>query len=93
MDTRQANMTDKPLTLSLDADESLVLFEFLSRLDEHTESSIDDAAATVLTKILGLLEKHLVAPFDPKYDALLSAARARILNLPGDGSPPSIDNL
>ena len=70
---------DQPLTLSLAPDEALVLFEFLSRAEETGRlEALHPAEDTVLTRILGRLEKHLVTPFAADYRERLAGARARV---------------
>jgi len=70
---------DTPFSISLGPDEALVLFDFLSRF-EHDErlTIVDPSEAAVLSRLLGALERHLVAPFDPRYSELLDVARARL---------------
>ena len=70
---------DQPLTLTIAPDEALVLFEFLSRAEESGRLEVQHPAEeTVLTQILGRLEKHLVTPFAADYRERLATARARI---------------
>jgi hypothetical protein len=70
---------DTPLTVTLSADEALVVFELLSRYEQDGQLAVADAAeGHVLARLLGALERHLVAPFDPRYPALLAAARTRV---------------
>ena len=79
---------DTPLTITLDADEALVLSEFLWRYEQEERLAVEHPAeGVVLTRLLGALERHLVAPFDPRFVELLDAARARIQG-PADGSTP-----
>ena len=69
----------EPTRLELTGDEALVLFEFLSRFSENDTLTIEDQAEErVLWKLLGLLEKRLVEPFDPEWAAIISAARNRL---------------
>ena len=71
--------SDTPLLISLGPDEALVLFGFLSRFQHDERLTIEDPSeAEVLSRLLGALERHLVAPFDPRYSELLDAARARL---------------
>ena len=70
---------DAALTLTLGPDEALVLFELLARYEEQARLTVEDPAEDeVLTRLLGRLERHLVAPFDARYRELLAGARARI---------------
>jgi len=65
--------------ISLPADEALVLFEFLSRFAESRALTIvDQTEEKVLSKLLGPLEKQLVAPFRHDYLELLKQARNRL---------------
>jgi hypothetical protein len=66
-------------TLDLTPDESLVLFEMLSRYSESDTLEVQHKAEqVVLWGMCCLLEKQLVEPFDPKYVTLLDQARARL---------------
>lgn len=67
--------------LKLDADEALVLFEWLSQRENQVVAADRDMSAedVVLARMLGQLERVLVEPFAENYAALLDAARARIL--------------
>ena len=65
--------------IRLDADSALVLFEFLSRLEDDDKLSLDDAAEEhVLGQIHGVLQSALAEPFKPDYRDLLEQARSRI---------------
>ena len=76
--------SDAPLSVPISPDEALVLFEFLSRYEQHERLTFDDSAEDrVLTTLLGRLESHLVAPFSPHYQELLADARARVRASPG----------
>ena len=87
-DTVESPPLDTPLTITLDPDEALVLFEFLWRYEQEERLVVEDPAeGVVLTRLLGTLERHLVAPFDARFVELLGAARARIRG-PGDGAAP-----
>jgi len=71
--------SDAPLSVPLSPDEALVLFELLSRYEEHERPSVEDSAEDrVLTTLLGYLERHLVSPFSPHYQEFLAFARARV---------------
>jgi hypothetical protein len=81
---------DAPVAVSLSCDEALVLFEFLSRYEQDERLSIEDRAEDyVLTKLLGDLERGLVAPFDPRYADLLAGARARVRESHGESDAPA----
>ncbi len=65
--------------LVLNADEALVLFEFVSRSSDSDQVTIaDQAEAAILSNLCCQLERLMVEPFSPKYAALLSMARERI---------------
>ncbi|MCA8974968.1 MAG: hypothetical protein KDC98_09615 [Planctomycetes bacterium] len=65
--------------IRLDADSALVLFEFLSRLEDDDKQSIDDASEEfVLSRVHGFLQRALVEPLKPDYRELLEQARSRI---------------
>ena len=72
------------VTLELSADEALVLFEFLTRTSEHETPELfdDQAEEKVLWLLEGALQRILVEPFRPDYDALLLNARNRIRDEP-----------
>ncbi len=69
-------MNEAFIKIGLTENEALVLFEFLSRFSDSDELSIEDQAEQrVLLDIYCMLEKSLVAPFDPKFKNLVSLAR------------------
>jgi hypothetical protein len=69
-------MKDEAIDVRLSPDEALVLFEFLARFDQNENLCIEDEAErVVLANVLCILEKKLVAPFDPNYNHLLDSAR------------------
>lgn len=77
METKQS-----PLKLELTPDEALVLFEWLSKMDDGAalEPLIEHwSEQLVLWTILTQLERALAEPFDPKYADLLEAARERLV--------------
>ena len=81
---------DAPLAITFTPDEAIVLFELLSRYEQEDRLSIEDRAEdAVLTRLLARIERHLVTPFDPRYAALLEAARARIRVSQADSAPPA----
>jgi len=70
---------DPPVMLTIEPDDALVLFEMLSRAEESEQLSIQHQAEDlVLSRLLGQLEKSLVAPFAPDYLDRLASARARL---------------
>jgi hypothetical protein len=69
----------EPVRLELTGDESLVLFEFLARFDDAGSLAVQDQAEErALWNLHCLLQKQLVAIFDPNYKELLAAARDRL---------------
>ena len=74
---------EKPVTLNLTGDEALVFHDWLSRFNDRPDEGLhesfeDQAEQRVLWDLECLLEKALVAPFDPDYQATLMRARERI---------------
>lgn len=67
--------------VKLDADEALVLFDWLSEREKQVVTADRDMTAEdiVLARLLGQLERVLVEPFAGDYAALLNAARVRIV--------------
>jgi hypothetical protein len=67
------------MKLELTADQALVLFEWLARLDERDAFPIEDPAEEqVLWHLHGQLEKLLSEPFRANYRELVEQARARV---------------
>lgn len=68
------------ITLTISKDESLVLFDFLSRFNESEHPNIfeDQAEQKVLWIIEGQLEKQLVEPFMPDYKEIIKKVRNKI---------------
>lgn len=68
------------INLEITKDESLVLFDFLSRFNqsEHKEIFEDQAEQKTLWILEGQLEKQLVEIFKPDYKDIISDARKRI---------------
>jgi hypothetical protein len=67
------------MKLELTADQALVLFEWLARLDEAEAFAVDDPSEErVLWCLHGQLEKALSEPFRANYRELVELARARI---------------
>ena len=68
------------INLEITKDESLVLFDFLSRFNqsEHKEIFEDQAEQKTLWILEGQLEKQLVEIFKPDYKNIISDARKRI---------------
>jgi hypothetical protein len=73
-------MDNGNVTVGFDRNESLVLFEFLSRLfeKEHSQLFVHESEIKVLSNILGVLESKLSEPFSSNYSELLANARNSI---------------
>ena len=72
-------MANDKVTVEISREEALVLFEWLSRFNKAEDTIFaDQAEQRVLWDIEAMLESTLVEPFDPKYDELLEAARAKV---------------
>ena len=73
-------MENNEVTIRLNKDEALVLFEFLSRFNEKDNNEIfqDQAEEKTLWTIEGQLEKILVEPFMPDYKDIIQNARNRV---------------
>lgn len=71
------NEANDYLLLKLTKNESLVLFEFLGRINEDAPEGLfeDQAEERVLWDIECLLEKQLTEPFQMNYQALIQQAR------------------
>jgi hypothetical protein len=66
-------------SVTLTADEALVLDAFLQRFEqEETLTISDQAEERALWNLSCLLERELVAPFRADYANLLAAARERL---------------
>jgi len=67
-------------TIKLNKDEALVLFEFLSRINDKELKEIfeDQAEQKILWILEGQLEKQLVEPFKPDYNDIIREARNKI---------------
>lgn len=75
-----------PTTLTLSADEALVLFELLSRWSEDHAAARPSgdcfespAEVGALLGVLACLESQLTEPLQANYADLLAAARARLV--------------
>jgi len=68
------------VNIEITKDEALVLFEFLSRLNEKEQIDLfdDQAEQKVLWIIEGILQKELVEPLKPDYKEIIQQARDRI---------------
>lgn len=76
------------VTLELDHDAAIVIFELLSRHNEGTSSSLalSPADECALDQLLGCLESKLVEPFASNYGELVERARASLLQRFGGDS-------
>jgi hypothetical protein len=67
------------MKLELTADEALVFYEWLARLDERDAFLCEDPAEQrILWTLHGQLEKALVEPFQRNYRELVEQARGRV---------------
>jgi hypothetical protein len=73
-------MEDMVVQVTLGRDEAIVLFDLLCdfAVEDGTLQLADSIDRLSLVRLHGALEKTLVEPLDPQYDASLSAARARL---------------
>ena len=72
-------MSPNPVGLTLTNDETLVLFEFLSRFLDTNELKIEDQAEQrALSNLQCLLESRLVEILLPNYRELVDQARNRL---------------
>lgn len=83
--TVEQNSAPDTAQIQLTQDESIVLFELLSRWCEDSKSPTPEASCfestaegAVLHGLLADLEKQLIAPFKADYDSLLNGARDRL---------------
>jgi hypothetical protein len=69
------------VTLELDQDAAIVIFELLSKHDENggTSLALSRADECALTQLLGCLERRLAAPLSPDYGEAVERARASLL--------------
>jgi len=68
------------VSIQLDDDEALVLFEFLaSREDLRAELKLEAPEFHAFDSLHAALERVLVVPFEPNYSTLLSAARTSLI--------------
>ena len=74
------------ITITLDEETAVVLFDCISRwdYDEHAFELRDKAEEYAMLKLMGGLEKSLVAPFQRDYAKLVLAARTELLKRSGD---------
>ena len=71
------------VSVTLEDDEALVLFDLVSRYVDSGELAIrDQAEQRVLWNLLATLESSLVSPFQSDYVTLLERARASLRDPP-----------
>lgn len=72
-------MKQDKVNITLDKDEALVLFEFLSRYSDTDKITFEDQAEQVaLWNLQCLLESTLVEPFQKNYNQIIQKARDNI---------------
>jgi len=69
-------VNNEKIAVELGRDEALILFDWLARRTAGT----DDALERALWALEAQLERQLVEPLDPQYDALVRGARARVVS-------------
>jgi hypothetical protein len=82
--------TRRGITLELSNAEALVLFALLTRTNLHDTAEVRlefQAEQRLLWNIECLLERQLIAPFEPDYDAQLARARREVQDA-GEGLAP-----
>ena len=69
------------INILLTKEESLILFEFLSRINENNYKDlfINKAEQNVLWNLESILEKELDEPFSPKYKKILEMAYKNLI--------------
>jgi hypothetical protein len=73
------NSKNEDVTVTLTADEAVVLFEFLQRFSTTDKLTIEDQAEErALWNLCCVFEKTLVVPFEASYQEALTAARDRL---------------
>jgi hypothetical protein len=72
-------MQSKSVKIELTSDAALVLYDWLTRLNQQEEMDFaDQAEEQVLFDLEGMLEKALVVPLQSDYAALLAQARLHV---------------
>ena len=72
-------MRSKSVKIEFTSDAALVLYDWLTRFNQRTETDfVDQAEERVLFDLEALLEKALVAPLQSDYAALLAQARLHV---------------
>ena len=73
--------TDECISIPLTKNQALVLFEWLSNVDESENIKYDhDAEQRIVWKLQAQLEKVLVEPFQDDYVQILEQARNDVMN-------------
>ncbi|GII63363.1 hypothetical protein Skr01_34480 [Sphaerisporangium krabiense] len=83
-------MDGKPITITLSADQALVLSDWLERLEADTalRRVVDDPAVwSALHTIGGTLDKSLTLIFSADYTDRLASARERLIEALGGFDP------
>ena len=72
-------MRSKRVKIEFTSDAALVVYDWLTRFNQRTETDfVDQAEERVLFDLEALLEKALVAPLQSDYAALLAQARLHV---------------
>jgi hypothetical protein len=72
-------MVEDEISLAMGRSEALVLFEMLAAFSTQPVLKISSPAERLaLVRLHGALEKTLVEPFMPNYEAVIDEARARL---------------
>ena len=66
-------------TIRFSNDELLVIFDWITQLDQHKSNELDSATQLIFEEFECLLESILAEPFDNDYRLLVRAAKSRIV--------------
>lgn len=66
-------------TIRFSDDELLVIFDWITQLDQHKSNELDSATQLIFEEFECLLESVLAEPFDNDYRLLVRAAKSRIV--------------
>ena len=66
-------------TIRFSNDELLVIFDWITQLDQHKSNELDSATQLIFEEFECLLESVLAEPFDNEYRLLVRAAKSRII--------------
>ena len=73
-------MADRPIQITLTRSQALVLFEWMSKLEDVGGIPVSfESEQRVLWRVEGQLEKQIDCLFDPNYAQLVDEARAEVL--------------